>query len=246
MELSIVKNYEELSQRAANKVIAIAESTDQPINISIPAGRTPKGMYHDLVDYVKDHPGCFDHISWYTLDEYINIPKGSALSCLTKLTHLFYEPAGIKKDKIFSFNTEAEDFNKEAERIEALISETGGLRLSILGIGRNGHVGFNEPGSERDSRTRVMTLQAKTLEQSKVYFTEDVLPPKEGITLGIQTLLESEEILLFANSTEKEAIIHEVVEGDISPQVPASFFRESPKAELIIDEEAAKRLSVRK
>jgi glucosamine-6-phosphate deaminase len=244
MECLIVNDYDELSQKAAGQVIRLVESSEKQLNICIPTGRTPSGMYTYLIQYSHAHPHAFDRVNWFTLDEYVPLPSGSPLSCYSRLREQFYLPAGISHDKTYTFQTDANDFLAEAHRYERLIERFGGLTLSILGIGRNGHVGFNEPGSELDSKARPIILQPKTIEQTQNYFKTGDPIPTQGITLGIQMLFSSQEILLFANGHEKADIVHEVVEGEIDPSVPASFFRNHPKAYMIIDQEAAAGLTI--
>ncbi len=245
MKIDIVKDYEELSRKAAEKVIETANLSDAFVNICIPTGLTPLGLYKKLAEYSKNNPQALQNVNWFTLDEYINIPNGSPQSCFSKLRDKLYQPAGISLDQVYTFNTEAEDFKAEAARYESLIESMGGLDLTILGIGRNGHVGFNEPGSTLDSKTRVINLQKETIEQSKNYFEEGETLPTAGITLGIHTLIASKKILLIANGSEKKKIVQSVVEGEVSPDIPASFFRTVQHAQFLFDEKASHKLTIK-
>ncbi|HET7615488.1 MAG TPA: glucosamine-6-phosphate deaminase [Bacillales bacterium] len=236
MELLVEKDYENMSQSAADHIIHVVESSEHSVNICLPTGRTPVRLYEILSAYCMNRPSSFQNVNWFTLDEYASAAPDSRAFCYQTLHKRFYRPARIKSDRIYKFQIEGGNYDEEAERYEDLIKRFGGIDLAVLGIGRNGHVGFNEPGSTADSRTRVVNLQDKTVEQSKRYLGREENLPTQGITLGIKTLLQSRNVLLIANGREKREIVEQTYKGRIGPDVPASFFQNHAKAKLIIDQ----------
>ena len=242
MKLIIKKSYDSLSESAARKIASYSGGSIGDINICLPTGTTPAGMYKYLIHLYKEGKTDFSNINWFTLDEYIGLPLISPFSCYQQLKNQFYDLAGIKRDRIFTFNSEAADLNAEAERYESLIKKMGGLDLAVLGIGMNGHVGFNEPGSSENTRTRVVQLHGGTLTQSKKYFGNNEEIPTRGITLGLTTLLRSKSVLILANGIEKANIVHAALREPISNEVPVSHFQVHPSTNIMIDELAAGKL----
>lgn len=241
MNLVIKSDYESLSLAAAQAIIELSKQKKE-VNICLPTGTTPKGMYKALVDLHQAGQADFSFINWFTLDEYLGIPLSSPFSCYQQITELFYEPTGINKDRIFTFNSEAKDLDAEAARYNAIIEHMGGLDLAIVGIGMNGHVGFNEPGSSANAPTRVIDLHERTLVQSKKYFTDDHPIPTKGITLGMKTLLQSKEVFVVANGEEKADIVKFAIHGPVSDDVPVSHFQTHAGATFLLDTLAASKL----
>jgi glucosamine-6-phosphate deaminase len=150
----------------------------------------------------------------------------------------FYGHIDADPDRIFVPNGAAPDPEAECERYEAAIREAGGIDVCVLGIGRNGHIGFNEPGAPFDSRTRVVRLSESTRLVNAGDFDSD-RAPEYAITVGMATIFESREVLLLASGTNKAAAVTAAVEGDVSESVPASMLKNHPNTTLFLDEDAA-------
>ncbi|HET7579032.1 MAG TPA: glucosamine-6-phosphate deaminase [Bacillales bacterium] len=239
MELTVEEDYESMSQTAAEYIICFVKGSQHFVNVCLPTGRTPVRMYEILSEYSRKHPSTFQNVNWFTLDEYADDTPKSKAYCYQTLHKQFYRPADIRPDRIYTFQTERGRYDEEAERYEDLIERLGGIDLAVLGIGRNGHVGFNEPGSNADSGTRVVNLHDKTVKQSKRYLEsldnkENI--PTQGVTLGIKTLLKSRNVLLIANGREKREIVEKTYKGRIGPDIPASYFQNHTQARLVIDQ----------
>ncbi len=243
MSVTVVKNYSEMSQTAARIVASAIRNKGGKVNLCLPTGSTPKGMYEEMVRMGRSGEVDYSLANWFTLDEYLGIPEGHPLHCIQQLHTHFYQPAGVPAERIFTYNSKAESLDAEAEKYERLIADKGGLDLAVLGIGWNGHVGFNEPGADEHAGTHVVRLHSETLEQSKQYFGDNVLPDR-GITMGIATLRKAGAILIIASGKKKAEVVRKALQDPVTSEVPASLLRDHAKVEFLLDEEAASELGV--
>jgi glucosamine-6-phosphate deaminase len=205
-----------LSARAA-ELLLTAIREDPRIVLGLPTGRTPIGMYERVVQECSREYHCFRDVTTFNLDEYCGVPREHPASYFSYMKqHLF---AHVDID---SKNTHIPDgMHPNPEAYEAELRRTGGLDLTFLGLGRNGHIGFNEPGTPFDSRTRVVELT-----QSTRHANADLFPgghvPEEAITMGIGTILESRRIVLLAAGKGKEEAIARLQSGEVTEEFPAS------------------------
>lgn len=184
--------------------------------------------------------------SSFNLDEYIGLGADHPASY-----HQYMEEHLFRGTKISRVHThlpkgDAPDPEAEALRYEALIRQSGGIDLQLLGLGRNGHIGFNEPGSPLASRTRVVDLAPSTLEANKAYFAPGEAPPRQAITMGIATILEAKRCVLLATGEAKAEAVAAMAAGEISSDCPASALRDHPDCEVLLDVAAASRLPWKK
>jgi glucosamine-6-phosphate deaminase len=233
----VFPDYEAMSAAAAD---AVAERLrEDPATVFLlPTGTTPLGMYRRLVEMYRRGEISFSRATFFNLDEYLGLPPDHPASYHVYMKENFYGHIDADPDRIFVPNGAAPDPEAECERYEAAIREAGGIDVCVLGIGRNGHIGFNEPGAPFDSRTRVVRLSESTRLVNAGDFESD-RAPECAITVGMATIFESREVLLLASGTNKAAAVTAAVEGDVSESVPASMLKNHPNTTLFLDEDAA-------
>lgn len=196
------------------------------------------GMYRRLVEMHRSGEISFSRATFFNLDEYLGLPPDHPASYHVYMKENFYGHIDADPARIFVPNGAAPDPEAECERYETAITEAGGIDVCVLGIGRNGHIGFNEPGAPFDSRTRVVRLSESTRLVNAGDFESD-RAPECAITVGMATIFESKEVLLLASGTNKAAAVAAAVEGEVTEEVPASMLKIHPNATLFLDEDAA-------
>lgn len=237
MRVIIVKDYDVMSKWAAEFVRQeIIKKPD--IVLGLPTGSTPLGMYKELVRMHKEEGLDFSKVTTFNLDEYVGLPKSHPESYHSFMWKNFFKHINIKEENIFIPDGTVEDIDAHCRWYEEKIRERGGIDLMILGIGRDGHIGFNEPGSSLASRTRIKTLMEVTRRDNARFFRSLEEVPKYAITMGIGTIMESKKILLLASGEAKREAVKKTVEGPITAMVPASMIQFHPKAIVVVDEEA--------
>lgn len=236
MKWEIVEDYRALSAFAGDLLLeALREQPD--IVLGLPTGRTPEGMYEHIVKVCGLEYRCFSSARTFNLDEYVGIPPDHPGSYCTYMRHHLFDHLDIEDSNIHIPDGSAMDLQLECNRYEAEIAESGGLDLTFLGLGRNGHIGFNEPGTSFDARTRVVGLTDSTRRANAPEFKDDHVPTR-AITIGIGTILESKRIVLFASGTEKANIVWRFAGEDPSAALPATALRGHPDVTVIMDRKA--------
>lgn len=214
-------------------------SAEQDVRICFTSGKTPTGTYAEMVRRHQAGEVNAGKVHAFTLDEYAGIAKTHPRSCFQSLSQHLYSGLEWPTHQLLTYD-DSLSLSDAADAYERMVVEAGGFELSILGIGLNGHVGFNEPGTPFDSRTHVPKLAETTMQRAHAEGWDDA--PTIGLTLGIGTLMESKHVMLMANGRHKADIIARIVNGDISEDIPATAFRDHPDSLLLLDEEAASRL----
>jgi glucosamine-6-phosphate deaminase len=237
MRVRIFPDYRAMSAAAAD---AVAHTLgDNPSSVFLlPTGTTPLGMYRRLVDMHRLGEVSFSEATFFNLDEYLGLVPDHPASYHVYMMEHFYGLIDADPARIFVPDGAAPDPDAECERYEAAIRESGGIDVCVLGIGRNGHIGFNEPGAPFDSRTRVVTLSESTRLVNAGDF-EANRAPERAITVGMATIFESREVLLLASGTNKASAVAAVLEGNVSEGMPASMLGRHQHAVLFLDEDAA-------
>ncbi|MGG3804488.1 glucosamine-6-phosphate deaminase [Metabacillus fastidiosus] len=238
MKLIVVKNSDEMSKLAAEKMLAVIKEKFNA-TIGLATGGTPKGVYAELR---KDHQAngtSYGQIKTVNLDEYVGLSPDDPNSYHYYMNEEFLSHINIKEENIHLPNGIADDLQTECKRYEEIISSLGGIDLQLLGIGHNGHIGFNEPGTSFESRTHLVHLTEETIQANSRYFDSIDDVPTKALTMGIKTILESNEIILVANGKEKAKAIKFLVEDPIDELVPASALRSHANVTIIVDEAAA-------
>ena len=237
MRARVFPDYEAMGVAAAD-IVAHRLGEDPSTVFLLPTGTTPLGMYRRLVDLHRLGEVSFSEATFFNLDEYLGLVPDHPASYHVYMKEHFYGLINADPARIFVPDGGAPDPNAECERYEAAIRESGGIDVCVLGIGRNGHVGFNEPGAPFGSRTRVVTLSESTRLVNASNF-EANRAPERAITVGMATISEAREVLLLASGTNKAGAIAAVLEGEVSESMPASMLKHHQSAVLFLDADAA-------
>lgn len=241
MELQIFDTYEMLSAAAAELIINAVKKKPQTV-FCFASGDTPKLTYQLLTAAATKDKVDFSHCTFIGLDEWVGIPPENPGSCQYFLQTYLIQPLGLLPDKVHLFNALAADPQQECDRMNTLIFEKKGIDFMLVGVGMNGHVGFNEPGTSITLNAHVINLDSTTLSVGQKYFSAEV-PASKGITIGLQQVLEAGTLLMMANGKKKAAIIKQSLEEEITNHTPASLIRHHANGILMIDEEAASDLN---
>ncbi|KYH37677.1 MAG: glucosamine-6-phosphate deaminase [Candidatus Bathyarchaeota archaeon B24] len=238
VKVLIVKNYEELSLETALR-IAEAVRSKPDIVLGLATGGTPLGCYRELIRMHREEGLSFSKVTTFNLDEYVGLPPSHPQSYHYYMFHNLFDHVDVRRENVHIPDGMAEDLDEECRRYEEAIKEAGGIDLQLLGIGRNGHIGFNEPGSPFDSRTRVVKLSEQTRKDNARFFNSIDEVPTHAITMGIGTIMEARRIILIASGEAKAEAIAKAVKGPKTVDVPASALQDHPDCLFIIDKEAA-------
>lgn len=210
--------------------------------LALPTGRTPLPLYDELAARYRAGRIDFSRVRTFNLDEWVGIPPGSPGSYAAFMAEHLFSRVNLRPENCHIPDGMAADLDAECSRYDRLIREAGGIDLAVLGIGQNGHIGFNEPGTAFETRTHVARVTPET-RQSNLWSFPNGDVPTTAITVGIATILEARQVVLLVTGAEKAAILSRALTGGIDPGVPASALRLHPNARVIADVEAAARLS---
>ncbi|MDQ2683237.1 MAG: glucosamine-6-phosphate deaminase [Chloroflexota bacterium] len=238
MKITIVPDYDAMSLRAAD--IVTETLTRKPeCALCLPTGNTPLGMFRILIDRIENGDLDVSRAQFFLLDEYVGIDDDDPESLTGWLKKEFLTPANVPEDHIHELPSTADDLAAAARRYEEHLAAHGGFELAVLGLGGNGHIAYNEPGSAGNSRTRVLTLTDESIEQARGYF-EGRTVPTQAITAGVGTLLEARQIVLLVSGGSKAEIARDVLYGPQTPDVPGSFLQlAGDRVEAVVDTAAA-------
>ena len=242
MKLIIVETSEQMSRRAA-ELFAQRIRSNPKIVLGLATGGTPERMYAELVRLHREEGLDFSQVVTYNLDEYLGIPGTHDQSYRYFMNKNLFDHINIAKENTHVLNGLATDAGKECADYETAIKNAGGIDLQLLGIGSNGHIAFNEPGSPADSRTGVVDLTENTIKDNARFFENADDVPKQALSMGNGTIMEAKEIVLIADKESKAAAIFKSIEGPVTEEVPASILQKHPNCTFIIDRAAAGKLS---
>lgn len=230
MRIIKCSDYEELSRRAAEFVAA--QITLKPdCVLGLPTGSTPVGMYAHLAEKGID----FSEVTTFNLDEYYPIKRENPQSYHAFMTENLYSKVNLKPDNIFIPNGEATDPEAECKSYERSIMERGGLDMQVLGIGQNGHIGFNEPGEMLNSYTHMTKLTQNTIEANARFFSSMDEVPKQALTMGVATIMRAKRILLLASGESKARVVKALQGSVIDPEIPATILAAHNDVTVIAD-----------
>lgn len=242
MLVMIRESYDELSRETASMVAErIRRKPDLVLGLA--TGTTPLGLYHELVRLHRENGLSFARVTTFNLDEYIGLPRTHPQSYFHFMQEHFFRHVDIEPRAIHVPDGMAPDIDAQCEWYEQQIVRRGGIDVQILGIGANGHIAFNEPGSSLGSRTRIKTLTEQTVRDNARFFKAAEEVPKTAITMGIGTIMEAREVFLLAGGKSKAAAVKAAIEGPITAMVPASIIQMHRKAYVIVDREASSQLT---
>jgi glucosamine-6-phosphate deaminase len=239
MNIIQVANYEEMSKHAAQYIIEKVRANPY-IKLGLATGSTPKRTYQELVKDHRENGTTYQHVQTINLDEYIGLPKTDPNSYHYFMRRHLFDHLDIPSEQIHMPSGTADDLLKECGRYEQLIKEIGGVDLQLLGIGQNGHIGFNEPGTSFKSRTHIVSLAESTRIANSTFFPSLEEVPTRAITVGISTILDSREILLLASGSAKAHALKRLITERIHEEFPASALKLHSHVTIIADAEALK------
>lgn len=243
MEIIICPNADEVGRVAAAKVARVAEATGPAVVIGVATGSSPIGLYNELARLVADGELDLSEASAFALDEYVGLPEGHPESYSEVIRRTVTEPLRMDPARVHVPNGFAADPQQAALDYEEAIEDAGGVDVQILGIGSNGHIGFNEPASSLTSRTRLKTLTQSTREDNARFFDSIDQVPLHCLTQGLGTILDAEYVVLVAQGEGKADAVAAMVEGPLTAMCPGSVLQLHPKATIVVDEAAASKLT---
>lgn len=233
---------QELNEVGAGIINALVQVNPHAI-LGLATGGTPVGMYEEMVKSCRKGLVSYKHATTFNLDEYAGLQPDHPESYHAYMKKHLFDHIDIQADRTHIPNGNAADLQAECERYEALLEQTGPVNLQILGIGHNGHIGFNEPAGQLNSRTHVVELDSATREANARFFNSIDEVPTQAITMGVGSILKAKTILLLARGADKADIIHRALTGPITTECPASLLQMHPNVIVLLDEEAGSKLS---
>ncbi len=241
MDIVIVADYQELSEIAAGYVIAHMKKKPRTV-LGLPTGSTPEGLYSRLVEEHRKGGLDFSTVTTFNLDEYLGLGPDHEQSYRHYMQKRLFGRININEEHTHIPDGLARDTDRCCRDYEHLIESVGGIDLQVLGIGRDGHIGFNEPGGSLASRTRVVVLAPETVEDNSRFFSSVDEVPQLAVSMGLGTISDARRCVLLACGEQKAEAIEQSVEGPVTAMVPASVLQMHPETTLIVDEAAASRL----
>ncbi len=249
MRLIIQNNYEQISKWAAayivQKINTFKPTADKPFVLGLPTGSSPLGVYRELIRLHKDGKISFKHIVTFNMDEYVGLPKEHPESYHSFMWNNFFSCIDIPKDQVNILDGNAADLQEECRKYEEKIKSYGKIHLFMGGIGPDGHIAFNEPGSSLSSRTRIKTLTTDTIIANSRFFDNDMNKvPKTALTVGVGTVMDAEEVLIIVNGHAKARALRHAVEESVNHMWTISALQMHPKGIIVCDEAATIELRV--
>ena len=242
IQLQICATADGVARTAASEIAELIRRKPHAV-LGLSSGATPVKTYSELIRANRDGLG-FARLTTFNLDEYRGLEAGHCQSYRHFMNHIFFAHTDIRLWNTHIPNGVAVDPKCECRAFEAKIRACGGVDLWLLGMGRNGHIAFNEPGSSPDSRTRLVDLTEDTLATNSRFFAHLDDVPKQALTVGIATICDAKRILLLATGQSKARAIARAVQGPLHPDCPASFLQAHPDCTFILDSEAASGLNL--
>lgn len=249
MRLIIQPDYPGISSWVADyiaeKINQFKPTSDRPFVLGLPTGSTPLGVYKNLIELYKTGQVSFRHVVTFNMDEYVGIPQNHSQSYYNFMWDNFFTHIDILPENANILNGNAPDLTAECEAYEARIKAQGGIHLFLGGIGADGHIAFNEPGSSLGSRTRIKTLTQDTIIANSRFFNNDVNQvPKTALTVGVATVMDAKEVLIIVNGHNKARALQQAVEGSVNQMWTITALQLHPKGIIVCDEAATEELKV--
>ncbi|MBD5644603.1 glucosamine-6-phosphate deaminase [Clostridium botulinum] len=244
MRIIVVDNYEEMSKKAASMIASqVILKPDSVLGLA--TGDTPIGMYKEIINIYKNEKMNFSKVKTFNLDEYYGLNRENPQSYYYYMMNNLFNHVNIDKNNINIPNGMADNIEVECKEYERKIDKAGGIDLQILGIGVNGHIGFNEPNISFESETHLVNLNEKTIESNSRFFSSKEEVPTKAISMGIKSIIHSKKIILLACGSAKSDAVSKAINGKINPNIPASILQLHRDVVVIIDKEAASKLKLK-
>ncbi|MEI3606205.1 glucosamine-6-phosphate deaminase [Pseudogracilibacillus sp. SE30717A] len=234
MQIVKVNNYEEMSEKAADLVTGLINQSKKSV-LGLATGSTPEKLYDILVERNIRKEISFQQVKTFNLDEYVGLGENDLNSYRYYMNEKLFHKVDIEMENTYIPNGLATSLDKECERYEQEIQKAGTIDLQLLGLGLNGHIGFNEPGSSFNSRTHVTQLDQSTIEANARFFKTPEDVPTKVITMGIGTIMKAKQILLLVQGEKKAEILKKAIEGEVTEHIPASILQRHSNVTLITD-----------
>lgn len=244
MEVVVLSSYDDMSTVAADLVADVLNAKPNAV-LGMATGSTPLGVYKELVRRHRAGLLDFAQVTTFNLDEYVGLPMTDPQSYHHFMHENFFKHVNIASSNIYIPSGTTSNYKSFCPWYEQRIKECGGIDLQILGIGSDGHIAFNEPGSSLSSRTRLKTLARPTIEDNARFFNRAEDVPIYAITMGVGTILEARSLLLLATGANKATAVAQMVEGPVTSMITASALQLHPSATVFLDEPAASELKMR-
>lgn len=247
MRVIIQSNYELVAKWAAHYVMQRINEhpADSPFVLGLPTGSTPLGMYRELIRLCSEGKVSFQNVITFNMDEYVGLPAADQRSYHYFMWENFFSHIDIKKENVHILDGMAPDLDAECMRYEESIQHAGGIDLFVGGVGADGHIAFNEPGSSLSSRTRIKTLTRDTKMANARFFDgnpENV--PSYALTVGVGTIMDAREVMILVSGIEKARALHNAVEMGVNHMWTLSCLQLHPKAILVCDDDATSEMRV--
>lgn len=249
MRVIILDDYSLMSRWAANYVVEKINqkkpTADNPFVLGCPTGSSPLGMYKELIRHYKAGDVSFENVVTFNMDEYVGLPKEHRESYYSFMWSNFFSHINIKKENVHILNGNAPDLVEECENYERQIEAYGGIDLFLGGIGPDGHIAFNEPGSSLTSKTRIKTLNTDTIIANSRFFDNDINQvPKQALTVGVGTVMSAREVLVLCNGHSKARALKHAIEESINHMWTVSAIQMHPHGIIVCDEPACAEIKV--
>lgn len=233
MELVKVSNYEEMSKKASDILFDVIKENEKPV-IGLATGSTPEGTYMELIKKLNGSDVDQNNITTFNLDEYVGLDKDHEQSYSYYMHENFFNHVSIPKENIHLLNGKAENAETEVEAYEQAIDEAG-LDVQLLGIGRNGHIAFNEPGTSFDSLTHVVDLTPETVEDNSRFFDNLGDVPSKAFTMGLNSIMKAKKIVILIYGENKKEALNALLSGEVTENNPASILNNHEDVTIIAD-----------
>jgi len=241
MKIIQANDYADMSRKAANIISAQVILFPQSV-LGLATGSTPVGVYRQLVEWYRKGDLDFSKVHTVNLDEYCGISPDQEQSYRNYMDKNLFKDVNIPRENTHLPDSLAADLDIECARYDQLISDLGGIDLQLLGIGHNGHIGFNEPGQAYGKMTHRIRLNPLTIEANARFFTDASQVPQYALTMGIKAIMQAKKLLMVVNGEDKAEILYQALNGPVTPSVPASIIQLHPDVTLVADKAALRKL----
>ncbi|OAD75774.1 hypothetical protein PHYBLDRAFT_154835 [Phycomyces blakesleeanus NRRL 1555(-)] len=250
MRLIVRQDYDEVSSYSAyyvkERINQFEPTKERPFVLGLPTGSSPIGVYHKLVEFYAAGEVSFEHVVTFNMDEYVGLPRNHPQSYRTFMWNHLFKHVDIKLENVHILDGNAENLDEECRKFEAEIAKLGGIELFLGGIGPDGHIAFNEPGSSLTSRTRVKTLAYETIMANARFFGGDVSRvPKLALTVGVATVMDAREVVIVITGAHKSLALAKCIEEGVNHMWTVSSIQMHPKGLIVCDEDATLELHVK-
>lgn len=236
MEVVTAEDYDGMSKEAA-KFIYEAIEENPNITLGLATGSTPQKMYQYLADMLNENNIDLSNVHTVNLDEYVGLDDDNAQSYHYFMLEEFFNKVNIPLENTHIPDGKSEDLEAEVANFEKIIEDLGGIDLQLLGVGRNGHIGFNEPGTPFDSRTQVVSLTDVTIKDNSRFFDKIEDVPTRALSMGLETIMDAKSILFLASGEAKRDAVNSLINGEITEEIPVTILQKHDDLTVMLDKD---------